>query len=85
MPSVVEEHAPVAAGEAPRRYGSRRANARKLLDLLNTHGPAPLAVLAAETGLTRRQTHYALELLREENQVELIRGPGIDAVYRATG
>ncbi|MFI7453973.1 ATP-binding protein [Nonomuraea sp. NPDC049714] len=83
--AAVEEHVPDAAGETSRRYGSRRANARKLLDRLNTHGPASLTALAAETDLTRRQTHYALVLLREENQVQLIGGQGTDAVYRSTG
>ena len=84
-PLAGEGKVPVPAEEPPYKYGSRRANAKMLLDWLNTHGQTSLTVLASETGLTRRQAHYALELLRKENQVQLIGGPGTAAVYRSTG
>jgi ATP-dependent DNA helicase RecG len=66
-----------------RRYSSRRANAQKLLDLLTRGGPATLAELATNCGLTDRQAQYALDLLREQGVVELLGGRGITSRYRA--
>ncbi|MGP3966481.1 ATP-binding protein [Streptomyces sp. 6N223] len=74
---------PDTATRSPRRYTSRRDNARKILDHLTREGPATLVELGAACGLSNRQTQYALDLLREQGDVELLGGRGTTSRYRA--
>jgi ATP-dependent DNA helicase RecG len=69
-------------GASPRKYTSRQDNARSLRNLLTREGPATLTELAAKCGLTTRQVQYAMELLREGGDVELLGGRGTTTLYR---
>jgi ATP-dependent DNA helicase RecG len=73
--------ASTATTRSPRRYGSRRDNAQKLLDHLTQRGPATLSELASDCDLTARQTQYALDLLREQGDIELLGGRGTTSQY----
>jgi ATP-dependent DNA helicase RecG len=65
---------PGGARTVGRRAGGRH-NTRALVGILS-RGAATISELTAATGLSRRQVHYALTLLREEGTVRLIGGQG---------
>jgi ATP-dependent DNA helicase RecG len=62
-------------------YSDRSRNAEQLYQILAEHGPASIAALSASTGMTTKQTRYALALLREENRVSLAGKDGRANIY----
>lgn len=60
---------------APRIRGARRSNAEKIAEYL-ADGPASMSDIQRVTGLSERQSLYALHLLKEESRVVLQGGRG---------
>jgi ATP-dependent DNA helicase RecG len=74
----VEPDRPIERLPVDRSAGNRSANAARLLELLAS-GPKSAADLMAGSGLSRRQVLYALEFLRESQDVVLLGRRGVHA------
>ncbi|GAA2210651.1 hypothetical protein GCM10009850_061100 [Nonomuraea monospora] len=70
-----EEEPPSNKPVVSRRKGARRANADEIRGLLAS-GPVSAPRIREMTGLSERQVHYALALLKEEGDVILVGGRG---------